>query len=114
MFHRPGYVNKSLENFLGLKKKKLNHNLKKAYFDIAFAAQQTFEKVYLNLIKNIYKKNKSKNLVLAGGAALNCVANGKVLKNSNFKNIFVPPFPDDSGAGVGAALFVNSLISKKE
>ena len=113
MFHRPGYVNKNLEDLLGLKKNKLNQDLKKEYFDIAFAAQKTFEKIYLNLIKNIYKKNKSKNLVLAGGAALNCVANGKVLSNSNFKNIFVPPFPDDSGAGLGAALFVNSLISKK-
>ena len=113
MFHRPGYVNKNLEDLLGLKKNKLNQELKKEYFDIAFAAQKTFEKIYLNLIKNIYKKNKSKNLVLAGGAALNCVANGKILSNSNFKNIFVPPFPDDSGAGLGAALFVNSLISKK-
>ena len=113
MFHRPGYVNKNLEDLLGLKKNKLNQELKKEYFDIAFAAQRTFEKIYLNLIKNIYKKNKSKNLVLAGGAALNCVANGKILSNSNFKNIFVPPFPDDSGAGLGAALFVNSLISKK-
>jgi carbamoyltransferase len=113
MFHRPGYVNKRLEDFLGLKKNKLNNDLKKEYFNVAFAAQKTFEKVYLNLIKNIYKKNKSKNLVLAGGSALNCVANGKVLKNSNFKNVFVPPFPDDSGAGLGAALFVNSFISKK-
>ena len=113
MFHRPGYVNKNLEDLLGLKKNKLNQDLKKEYFDIAFAAQKTFEKIYLNLIKNIYKKNKSKNLVLAGGAALNCVANGKILSSSNFKNIFIPPFPDDSGAGLGAALFVNSLISKK-
>ena len=114
MFHRPGYVNKSLENFLELKKNKINNDLKKEYFNVAFAAQKTFEKVYLNLIKNIYKKNKSKNLVLAGGTALNCVANGKVLNNTNFKNIFVPPFPDDSGAGLGAALFVNSLISKNK
>jgi carbamoyltransferase len=113
MFHRPGYINENLEKFLGLKKNKPNQNLKQEYFDIAFAAQKTFEKIYLNLIKNIYKKNKSKNLVLAGGAALNCVANGKILNNSNFKKIFVPPFPDDSGAGLGAALFVNSLLSKK-
>lgn len=113
MFHRPGYVNKDLEDFLGLKKNKLNQDLRKEYFDIAFAAQKTFEKIYFNLVKNVYKKNKSKNLVLAGGTALNCVANGKILNNSSFKNIFVPPFPDDSGAGLGAALFVNSLMSKK-
>ena len=51
MFHRPGYVNKSLENFLELKKNKINNDLKKEYFNVAFAAQKTFEKVYLNLIK---------------------------------------------------------------
>ena len=64
------------------------------------------------MIKNIYKKNKSKNLVLAGGTALNCVANGKVLNNTNFKNIFVPPFPDDSGAGLGAHYLLTHLSQK--
>jgi carbamoyltransferase len=113
MFHRPGYVNEYLEKHIGIKKNQLNHDLNQDYFDIAYSTQNTFEKIYLNLIKNVYKKNKSKNLVLAGGCALNCVANGKVMKNTNFDNIFIPPFPDDSGAGLGAALFVNSILFKK-
>ena len=113
MFHRPGYVNENLEKYLGIKKNQSSKDLNQIYFNIAYAAQKIFEKVYLNLIKNIYKKNKSKNLVLAGGCALNCVANGKISKNTNFYNIFIPPFPDDSGAGLGAALYVNSVLFKK-
>ena len=50
--------------------------------------------------------------MIAGGCALNCAANGKVLKKTNFKKLFVPPVPDDSGAGTGAALFVNSFLNK--
>ena len=113
MFHRPGYINTNLERYLGIKKNNLNKNLNQQYFDIAFAAQSTFEKIYLNLANSIYKKNNSKNLVLAGGCALNCIANGKIKNNSGFKNIFVPPVPDDSGAGLGAALLVNSILFKK-
>ena len=113
MFHRPGYVNENLEKYIGVKKNQSNKDLNQTYFNIAYAAQNIFEKIYLNLIKNIYKKNKSKNLVLAGGCALNCVANGKINKNTNFHDVFIPPFPDDSGAGLGAALYVNSILFKK-
>ena len=113
MFHRPGYVNENLEKYMGVKKNQSSKDLNQTYFNIAYAAQNIFEKIYLNLIKNIYKKNKSKNLVLAGGCALNCVANGKIKKNTNFHDIFIPPFPDDSGAGLGAALYVNSILFKK-
>ncbi|MBD1140952.1 carbamoyltransferase [Pelagibacterales bacterium SAG-MED39] len=113
LFHRPGYVNKNLEEFLGIKKNKLNKDLNQKYFNIAFAAQSIFEKIYINLIKKLFIKNKSKNLVVSGGAALNCVANGKILNKTGFKKVFIPPFPDDSGAGLGAALYVNSLLTKK-
>ena len=113
LFHRPGYVNKDLENFLGVKKNKLNQKLSQKYFDIAYAAQNVFEKIYLNLAKNIYKQNNSKNLVIAGGAALNCVANGKIISQTSFKKVFIPPFPDDSGAGIGASLYINSIINPK-
>ncbi len=111
MFHRPGYVNKNLENYLRIKKNKTGKNLTKNYYNIAYAAQKTFEKIYFSLINSLNKKNKSDNLVIAGGCALNCVANGKVISKSNFKKLFVPPVPDDSGAGTGAALYVNSFFN---
>ena len=114
MFHRPKYFNEELEKYLSLKKNKNGKNLNKDYFNIAHASQKVFEETYFSLIEKSYLSSKSKNLVLAGGCALNCVANGKVLKNSKYRNIFIPPVPDDSGAGLGAALYVNNCINKNK
>ena len=55
------------------------------------------------------------NLVFSGGCALNCLLNGKITRNSNFDHIFVPPFPDDSGVGIGAALYLHhNILNKKK
>ncbi len=113
MFHRPKYYNKDLINYLSLKPNKLGKNLDKKYFNLAYAAQKVFEEIYNNLIKKTQIYSKSKNLVVAGGSALNCVANGKIIKNSEYKKIFIPSVPDDSGAGLGAALYVNYCINKE-
>ena len=58
----------------------------------------------MHLIDCLYKKNKSQNLVISGGCALNCVANGKILKNNVFKNIWIQPAAGDAGGSLGAAL----------
>ncbi len=108
-FHRPKLFTENLEKLLGLKSNKPNKNLTKNYFDLAASVQKCFEEIYLSLIKQIYKKNKSKNLVLSGGCALNSLANGKVVKNTRFKNIFIPPVPDDSGVSIGAAQYVITM-----
>lgn len=76
------------------------------YKDIAATVQFHFEKVYLNRIIEIQKKHPSiNNLILAGGTALNCVANKKVMDKSIYKNIFVPPFPGDEGISLGLAYY---------
>ena len=86
--------------------------MNKKYFDIAYAGQKVFEDIYYHVINLLYKKNKSENLIISGGCALNCVANGKITSKTRFKNIFIPPVPDDSGAGLGAAYFVSNNILK--
>ena len=59
------------------------------------------------------KRTKQKNLVLAGGVALNCVANGKLLREGPFENIWIQPAAGDAGGSVGAALFVwHQLLEK--
>ena len=88
MFHRPHYYSDYLADYLKIKPNLRGKSLNKSYFNIAYAAQRVFEEVYLHLINSLYKKNKSENLVLSGGCSLNCVANGKVIKNSKFKKIF--------------------------
>ena len=66
------------------------------------------------MLNHLYKKTKNSNLVLSGGCALNCLANGKIAKNTNFKNIFIGSAPDDSGAAVGAAYWIYNIMLKKK
>ena len=74
------------------------------HMDIAASIQAVIEKIILKLTESLSKEFKSKNLCMAGGVALNCVANGKILKNSIFKNIWIQPAAGDAGGSLGAAL----------
>ena len=62
------------------------------------------------MIKHIHKVTKCDNLVVAGGCGLNSVFNGKILKNTDFKNIWIQPDPGDGGTSMGAALYVYNVI----
>ncbi len=113
MFHRPYFFNKKLLTHLNIKKNKKS-NLSQKYYNLSYAAQKVFEDILFNSLNALYKKTKSKNLVFAGGCALNCLANGKIIKKTRFENIFIPPVPDDSGAGLGAAFYLNNQILRRK
>jgi len=72
--------------------------------DLAASIQAVTEEVVIKLAKGIAKSTGSKNLCLAGGVALNCVANGKLLRENIFENIWIQPAAGDAGGAVGAAL----------
>lgn len=74
--------------------------------DLAASIQVVTEKVVLRLAKTIRQETGHKNLCLAGGVALNCVANGKLLRENIFENIWVQPASGDAGGALGAALAV--------
>ena len=74
------------------------------HMDIAASIQAVTEEIVLRITKNISSKYKIKNLCLAGGVALNCVANGKIQKNRIFDNIWIQPAAGDAGGSLGAAL----------
>ena len=74
------------------------------HMDIAASVQAVIEEVILKLVRNISQEYKIKNLCLAGGVALNCVANGKILKKRIFENIWIQPASGDAGGSLGAAL----------
>ena len=74
------------------------------HMDIAASIQAVTEEVILKLTKDISKEYKIKNLCLAGGVALNCVANGKILSEKHFENIWIQPAAGDAGGSLGAAL----------
>jgi len=75
------------------------------YFDVASSLQKTLENVVLKMADYAYHLTKSKNICLAGGVFLNCVANTLVAENSPFKNVFIQPAAGDAGGSLGAALY---------
>ena len=74
------------------------------HMDIAASIQKVTEEIMINLARSIRKEYDIKNLCLAGGVALNCVANGKILKEKIFENIWIQPAAGDAGGSLGAAL----------
>ena len=74
------------------------------HMDIAASIQAVTEEIVLRLTESISKETKIKNLCMAGGVALNCVANGKILKKNIFENIWIQPAAGDAGGSLGAAL----------
>lgn len=86
----------------------------KHYADIAASIQKALEETLLKMVRYLYKETGLKKLCLAGGVALNSVANGRLLHESEFDDIFIQPAAGDSGGAVGAALYVyHSLLGKK-
>ena len=74
------------------------------HMDIASSIQAVTEEIVIRLTKNIANEYKIKNLCLAGGVALNCVANGRILREKIFNNIWIQPAAGDAGGSLGAAL----------
>jgi len=82
--------------------------------DIAASLQNITEEVIFNLLRQLYKETKLKNLCMAGGVALNSVANGKIIKKTPFKKVFIQPASSDAGTSLGAAFYIyNSIFRKK-
>ena len=84
------------------------------HMDIAASIQKVTEDIMIKICKSLRKEYNISNLCLAGGVALNCVANGKILKNKIFENIWIQPAAGDAGGSLGAALAFWHLELKKE
>ncbi len=74
--------------------------------DLAASLQRAFEGAYLRLLRDLHELAGCDDLVVAGGAALNCVANGRILEETAFGRMFIPPAAGDDGAATGAALYL--------
>ena len=81
-----------------------NEKITQFHMDIAASIQKVTEEIMIKLVKAVRKEYDIKNLCLAGGVALNCVANGKILKEKIFDNIWIQPAAGDAGGSLGAAL----------
>ena len=98
-------TNKKFENLFGQKvRNPKNEKLTQFHMDIASSIQKVTEDIMIKIAKSLKEEFNISNLCLAGGVALNCVANGKMLKEKIFDNIWVQPAAGDAGGSLGAAL----------
>ncbi len=97
-------ISTRFENLFGRAARATDAPLETFHMDVARSIQAVTEQIVLAQARHAAKITQSRNLVLAGGVALNCVANGKLLRSGLFENVFVPPAAGDAGGAVGAAL----------
>ncbi len=99
-------TNKRFEELFGGPPRKPESPLTQREMDLARSLQEVTEEVMLRMAHHIHKETGQKNLCLAGGVALNCVGNGRILREGPFKDIWIQPAAGDAGGALGAALFV--------
>jgi carbamoyltransferase len=97
-------TNDRFDALFGGKPRNPSERLEQRHMDLAASVQQVTEEIVLRLTRSLARGGLSENLCLAGGVALNCVANGKILLERTFKNIWVQPAAGDAGGAIGAAL----------
>ena len=97
-------TNRKFDDLFGGSARKPDELLTQRHMDLAASVQVALEEVILRMTRSLAAETGAENLCLAGGVALNCVANGKVLRDGQFKNIWVQPAAGDAGGALGAAL----------
>lgn len=85
----------------------------KKEMDIAASVQSVTEEIMLRMARHAHQNTGSANLVLAGGVALNCVGNGRILRDGPFQNLWIQPASGDAGGALGTALFIWHQLLKK-
>jgi carbamoyltransferase len=97
-------TNKRFNRLFGAQPRKPETEITQKEMDLAKSIQVVTEEIMLRTTRHIYKITGQKNLCLAGGVALNCVANGRILKEGPFERIWIQPAAGDAGGAIGAAL----------
>ena len=97
-------INKKFESLFGGPRREPETPLSQRDMDLAASIQHVIEIILIKIIRFIAKETKQKNICLAGGVALNCVANSLILKESSFENVWIQPASGDAGGAIGAAL----------
>ena len=103
--------NDRIFNLLG-EERKINEKISEFHMNIAASAQTVFEEIAIKIMNKLYEINPSENISLSGGCAMNSVMNGKIKKQTKYKNIYINHSPGDSGGCIGAATEAIKKIKK--
>jgi len=98
-------TNKRFANLFGGTARKPESEITQREMDLARSIQVVTEEILLKMVTHVHNETQQKNLVLAGGVALNCVGNGRILREGPFEKIWIQPAAGDAGGALGAALF---------
>lgn len=98
-------TNKKFHSLFGGEPRKPETRITQREMDLACSIQSVTEEIMLRIARHVRKETGEKNLCLAGGVALNCVANGRILSEGIFDNLWIQPAAGDAGGAIGAALF---------
>jgi carbamoyltransferase len=104
--------NEKLPELLGIEQRLPEEKIEKIHENLAASIQKVYEEVLFEILKTVSIISNSSNLCLGGGCAYNGTANGKILENSNFKSLWIPPAPSDAGSAIGAV--VHYLVKEKK
>ncbi len=109
------FVENAVKGILGFPPRGKGDELLSCHYDLAHSIQAMYEEVFFNLLNRVHQKYKVSNLTLAGGCAMNSVANGKICRSTSFKNIYIQSAAGDAGGAIGSAFVVaNKLGETKE
>jgi carbamoyltransferase len=97
-------TNGRFDALFGAPPRRATERLTQRHMDLAASVQAVIEEVVLRLTRGLAEETGARHLCLAGGVALNCVANGKILKDGRFKRLWIQPAAGDAGGALGAAL----------
>lgn len=100
-----------MEKLFGQPRRNPETELSSFHNDVAASIQKVTEKIVLRMAQHVKKETNMDNLCMAGGVALNCTANGLLLREKLFKNIYIQPASGDAGGAVGAALYVHYKLT---
>jgi len=115
VYHYKGRMpSKKLCDLLGGPVLKRNSEMQERHKDIAAAVQLATEDILTKILNYLYKETKCENVVIAGGVALNSVYNGKILKNSPFKRVWIQPNASDGGTSLGAVYYLYNTVLKNK
>lgn len=99
-------TSRKFERLFGGPPRKPEAPLTEREMDLAASMQQVTEEIMLRMAKFVHSQTQSKNLCLAGGVALNCVGNGRILRDGPFENVWIQPAAGDAGGALGVAAFI--------
>jgi len=98
-------TNNKFNDLFGGAPRKPESKITQKEMNIARSIQEVTNEIFLRIVRHVKKETKQKNLCLAGGVALNCVANGLLLKENIFDNLWIQPAAGDAGGAIGAAAY---------